>query len=214
MAMLEDVKKLAEQSTGIAGKPRDLPGSFARGNRALSDLRTMAPFPPSELAAHPLSRRPAAGDIVRSCGDLRGAVRAERLVGFLAQRRVRLSALPFRYPRGDGRRARFRGRAVRWKARPQAEAQGRRRGHPAGRHRPPALLGERGFFVVGAYPATGKYHLCRTSPKEHERALKTVPKVPPPRRDPVYGRNGALSKLWARTRRTGAKRKKSARRRA
>jgi len=68
------------------------------------------------------------------------------------------------------------------------------------------------FLVVGAYPATGKYDLCRTSPKEHERALNTVPKVPPPRRDPVYGRNGALLQLWTRTRRAGAKRKKPARR--
>ena len=69
------------------------------------------------------------------------------------------------------------------------------------------------FLVVGAYPATGKYDVCRTSPKEHARAVKTVPKVPAPRRDPVYGRDGALPKLWPRARRTAAQRKKSAGRR-
>ena len=31
------------------------------------------------------------------------------------------------------------------------------------------------FLVVGAYPATGKYDVYRTSPDEHGRAVKTVP---------------------------------------
>ena len=66
------------------------------------------------------------------------------------------------------------------------------------------------FLVVGAYPATGKYDLCRTSPQEHARAVKTVPKVPPPRRDPVYGKDGTLLQLWKRPRPT-AKRKKTRR---
>jgi uncharacterized protein YjlB len=59
------------------------------------------------------------------------------------------------------------------------------------------------FLVVGAYPATGKYDLCRTSPAEHARAVKTVSKVPPPRRDPIYGKEGRLLKLWKRLARRG-----------
>ena len=55
------------------------------------------------------------------------------------------------------------------------------------------------FLVVGAYPATGTYDVCRTSPKEYAHALKTIPKVVPPRRDPVYGKDGYLLKLWKRT---------------
>jgi uncharacterized protein YjlB len=61
------------------------------------------------------------------------------------------------------------------------------------------------FLVVGAYPATGTYDVFRTSPEEHAKALKTVPKVPPPRRDPIYGGGGPLLMHWkraARTRRT------------
>lgn len=58
------------------------------------------------------------------------------------------------------------------------------------------------FLVVGAYPATGTYDECTPSPEALERARKTVPKVPPPRRDPVYGKNGPLLRLWKRTTRT------------
>jgi uncharacterized protein YjlB len=61
------------------------------------------------------------------------------------------------------------------------------------------------FLVVGAYPATGKYDVCRTSPEEHANALKTVPNVPPPRRDPIYGKNSALLRLWKRPTRRRAK---------
>ena len=60
------------------------------------------------------------------------------------------------------------------------------------------------FLVVGAYPATGTYDLCRTSSEEYARAVKTIPKVVPPRRDPVYGRDGKLLKLWKRASRPAA----------
>ena len=63
------------------------------------------------------------------------------------------------------------------------------------------------FLVVGAYPATGTYDICRTSPGEHDRALKTVPKVPPPRRDPVYGKDGDLLRFWKRPPRRKTRRK-------
>jgi len=63
------------------------------------------------------------------------------------------------------------------------------------------------FLVVGAYPATGTYDVFRTSPEEHAKALKTVPKVPPPRRDPVYGKDGPLLRLWRRATRKKAKKR-------
>jgi uncharacterized protein YjlB len=53
------------------------------------------------------------------------------------------------------------------------------------------------FLVVGAYPPAGTYDEC-TTVEERPRALKTIPKVPVPRKDPVYGAGGALSKLWKR----------------
>jgi uncharacterized protein YjlB len=55
------------------------------------------------------------------------------------------------------------------------------------------------FLVVGAYPARGSYDVCEPTPEAYERALKTVPKVPPPAKDPVYGKDGALLRLWKRT---------------
>jgi len=50
--------------------------------------------------------------------------------------------------------------------------------------------------VVGAYPPSGTYDECRGTRAEHERALKTIPKVARPKKDPVYGRTGALLALW------------------
>jgi uncharacterized protein YjlB len=55
------------------------------------------------------------------------------------------------------------------------------------------------FLVVGAYPATGTYDEC-TAVEDRPRALKTIPKVPVPRKDPVYGAGGPLAKLWKRPR--------------
>ena len=46
-----------------------------------------------------------------------------------------------------------------------------------------------------AYPPTGTYDEC-TIVEDRSRALKTIPKVPPPRKDPVYGTGGPLPKLW------------------
>jgi uncharacterized protein YjlB len=52
------------------------------------------------------------------------------------------------------------------------------------------------LLVVGAYPETGTYDECRGSPDEHAHALQTIPKVPLPRKDPVYGAKGPLMKAW------------------
>jgi uncharacterized protein YjlB len=69
------------------------------------------------------------------------------------------------------------------------------------------------FLVVGAYPAAGTYDVCRPTPQAYEKASKTAPKVPPPRRDPVYGKDGPLLALWHRPRTARkAGRRKTARR--
>jgi uncharacterized protein YjlB len=52
------------------------------------------------------------------------------------------------------------------------------------------------LLVIGAYPKSGRYDLCRGSKAERERALKTIPKVPLPASDPVYGAEGPLMRLW------------------
>jgi uncharacterized protein YjlB len=52
------------------------------------------------------------------------------------------------------------------------------------------------LVVIGAYPPTGKYNLCRGSKSEHAKALATIPKVPLPASDPAFGVDGPLLKLW------------------
>lgn len=52
------------------------------------------------------------------------------------------------------------------------------------------------LVVVGAYPPSGEYDLCRGSKAEHARALRTIPEVPPPASDPAFGADGPLMKLW------------------
>lgn len=51
------------------------------------------------------------------------------------------------------------------------------------------------FLVVGAYPLAGKYDECTTS-EDHDPALKTIPRVGRPRKDPVYGSKGPLVTAW------------------
>jgi uncharacterized protein YjlB len=52
------------------------------------------------------------------------------------------------------------------------------------------------LVVIGAYPASGKYNLCRASKAERAKALVSIPKVPPPAADPVFGAKGPLIALW------------------
>src|SRR5262249_31852928 len=58
------------------------------------------------------------------------------------------------------------------------------------------LGADKDLLVVGAYPSAGKYDECRSSKSEHERALIVIPKVPLPKKDPVYGADGPLSDCW------------------
>lgn len=56
------------------------------------------------------------------------------------------------------------------------------------------------FLVVGAYPATGTYDVCRPAEEAYRKSVKTVPRVPQPRKDPVYGKDGNLLALWEKRR--------------
>jgi uncharacterized protein YjlB len=58
------------------------------------------------------------------------------------------------------------------------------------------LGASRDFLVVGAYPPEGKYDLCRGSPEEHERARRSIRKVPVAKTDPLSGANGPLTTMW------------------
>jgi uncharacterized protein YjlB len=52
------------------------------------------------------------------------------------------------------------------------------------------------LVVIGAYPPSGKYDLCRGSKAERTKALISIPKVPAPSTDPAFGANGPLIALW------------------
>ena len=52
------------------------------------------------------------------------------------------------------------------------------------------------LLVIGAYPPEGRYDLCRGASAEHARALATIPRVPLPEADPLFGADGPLTKLW------------------
>ena len=52
------------------------------------------------------------------------------------------------------------------------------------------------LLVVGAYPPQGTYDLCGATPDDHARARGTIPTVPRPQTDPLYGADGPLMRLW------------------
>ena len=54
------------------------------------------------------------------------------------------------------------------------------------------------LLVVGAYPAGGTYDECDGSPQQHARALESIPRVPLPAGNPIYGADGSLAELWGR----------------
>jgi uncharacterized protein YjlB len=49
--------------------------------------------------------------------------------------------------------------------------------------------------VIGAYPPNGTYDEC-TKSEDRKAALKTIPRVGRPRKDPVYGGDGPLRTVW------------------
>ncbi len=52
------------------------------------------------------------------------------------------------------------------------------------------------LVVIGAYPPSGSYNLCRGTRPDHAKAVLTIPKVPLPPTDPVFGSDGPLIALW------------------
>jgi uncharacterized protein YjlB len=66
----------------------------------------------------------------------------------------------------------------------------------------PAGTGHQGLWaspelvVIGAYPPIGRLDLCRGSKADHARAVESIPQVPRPVSDPVFGRRGPLIGLW------------------
>jgi uncharacterized protein YjlB len=60
-----------------------------------------------------------------------------------------------------------------------------------------SLDASKDLLVIGAYPRNGKFDECRGSRQEHERALESIPKVPLPAKDPVYGADGPLMDAWS-----------------
>ena len=52
------------------------------------------------------------------------------------------------------------------------------------------------LVVIGAYPPSGTYNLCRGTKHDHAKAVLTIPKVPLPATDPLFGSDGPLVALW------------------
>jgi len=59
-----------------------------------------------------------------------------------------------------------------------------------------ALKASKDLLVVGAYPVSGKYDEFRARAADYAKALRMIPKVLAPTKDPVFGRKGPLKKLW------------------
>lgn len=60
------------------------------------------------------------------------------------------------------------------------------------------LSASQDLLVVGAYPSSGPYDQWRPGEISHREALERIAAVPAPAQDPVYGRDGPLTRLWAR----------------
>ena len=60
------------------------------------------------------------------------------------------------------------------------------------------LWASQDLMVIGAYPKTGRFDLCRGSKGEHQKALISIARVPMPDTDPVFGEHGPLLRLWQR----------------
>jgi uncharacterized protein YjlB len=60
------------------------------------------------------------------------------------------------------------------------------------------LSASKDLLVIGAYPPGAKYDKCTGLPQERQRALQSIPNVPLPAKDPVYGADGPLLDAWTR----------------
>jgi uncharacterized protein YjlB len=58
------------------------------------------------------------------------------------------------------------------------------------------LRAGQGLSVIGAYPPTGRFDVCRGSKDDREKAVASIRLVPLPKTDPVYGDAGPLHRHW------------------
>jgi uncharacterized protein YjlB len=58
------------------------------------------------------------------------------------------------------------------------------------------IKSSRNFLVVGAYPPDGTYDEC-TDTRDRVNAARRIARVRKPKADPVFGRRGPLTTLWA-----------------
>lgn len=58
------------------------------------------------------------------------------------------------------------------------------------------LSASKSFVAVGAYPSSGTYDECKPRTAAHARNAARVLKAVWPRKDPVFGRDGALFRYW------------------
>ncbi|QDL96269.1 hypothetical protein FLL57_02655 [Rhodopseudomonas palustris] len=58
------------------------------------------------------------------------------------------------------------------------------------------LFASHDFTVIGAYPPGPTMQVTRPTPENYRKALLTIPKVPRPTTDPVYGQDGPLLRMW------------------
>jgi uncharacterized protein YjlB len=61
-----------------------------------------------------------------------------------------------------------------------------------------ALRMSQNFMAIGAYPPTGKYSEYHPTKSEHDRAIARIRKTAIPKKDPLYGAQGPLVKIWRR----------------
>ncbi|WP_138495629.1 cupin domain-containing protein [Paenibacillus pinistramenti] len=54
-----------------------------------------------------------------------------------------------------------------------------------------------GFRITGAYPDGMEYNLRTGKPGDRPEALEEIESVPLPDMDPVYGKHGPLTRIWA-----------------
>ncbi|MGX7744845.1 hypothetical protein [Rhodopseudomonas parapalustris] len=59
------------------------------------------------------------------------------------------------------------------------------------------LFASHDFSIVGAYPPGPTMQVTRPTPHHYRKALQTIPLVPLPTTDPVFGADGPLLRLWA-----------------
>ena len=58
------------------------------------------------------------------------------------------------------------------------------------------LFASHDFSVVGAYPPGARMQVTRPTPDNYRKALDTIPLVPMPETDPVFGKDGPLIEIW------------------